>query len=159
LPKTYSIIEDFFHILNVKIEGKNFNIKHYNRGYSPEALYIAKNINPYLYTPEEKSCLRNILQAISTKDVFEKYGYFGIELRKKYLNQYSISNQKIANQFFNRDKVFPMDDLSKITMIKNNFNKDELNDIVTQLKMSLKKEGKIGEKILKLLNFRYEYGF
>lgn len=82
-----------------------------NRGYSRDALEIARRCNPHLDHHEKKE-LRRLLQSISTKNPFENYHYFDLEKRKSFLRKYEESNKQVAKNYFDEEQLFEEPDVT-----------------------------------------------
>lgn len=112
LPKSDSLLKDFLQIVGVDFNKLDVEKKELipNRGYSRDALEIAKLANPYLRN-EEKKRLRRILQNASAKQPFEKYAYWTSSERARFLERYNQSNAQVASHFFDEEfgDLFPID--------------------------------------------------
>lgn len=105
LPDKNSLFHDFASIIGSrKLKSFNRN-KVSNKGYSKDALEIARLINPQLDTAEKK-IMRNMLQSVSAKGLHDDYEYFQISDRKKFLSRYKKSNQFVAKTYLEDGKLF-----------------------------------------------------
>ncbi len=109
LPEEGSLLKDFAR--SVGIRSGNLVLPAGvtpNRGYSRDALEVARLVNPHL-SDDEKRCLRRIFQQASCKQVFEKYSYWNNEERGGFLARYSDSNATVAREYFDESPaaLFP----------------------------------------------------
>lgn len=111
LKKRKGIINDFIGIIgvqNLKIK-KNKMIA--NKGYSRNALEIAKILNPKL-NDDEKKVLRKFLKTQFSKKPFENYTYWNENHKKLLMNNISNSNSKVAKEYINNPSgiLFPTEE-------------------------------------------------
>lgn len=91
------IINDFTKILSKNIKlNKSLSV---NKGYSRDALEIARILNPNL-SISEKHLLRSLLRQTSTKQPFENYSYWIDNEQRLFLEKYSKSNFQVTKEFF-----------------------------------------------------------
>lgn len=94
-----SLLKDFANILGSKsLFESTINIER-NRGYSGDALEIARLTNPYL-TRMEKNRLRQILQQTNARPLDENYSLLTNDQRKEFLRTYLESNANVARRYF-----------------------------------------------------------
>lgn len=98
LSNNGGIVNDFVKILdsNLKLNKPS----KLNRGYSRDALEIARILNPSLSIAERHQ-LRRLLRNVSTKKSFENYSFWNNNERSHYMNMFTNSNNKVAKEFFN----------------------------------------------------------
>ena len=103
LPNKNSLTDDFANVIGSTVL-KDIDLEHIplekggNRGYSRDALEIARLCNQYL-DEEGTRFLRKILQRTNAKEPFEDYSFFTLEERRNFLSQYSDSNSKVARTY------------------------------------------------------------
>ncbi len=110
LPSSFSLLNGFFEIIGIDIEDILSSKKppNPNKGYSRDALEIARLCNPELSDRDQKR-LRRILQKTSSKQPFEKYTYMTGEDRMAFMKPYESSNKAIAEQYLDdpSGELFP----------------------------------------------------
>ena len=115
-PEPESLLLDFCNIIGINGESVELPSHHrnLNRGYSRDALEIARLSNEFL-TTLEKGQLRSILQNVSIKQPFEKYTYYSKVERKGVLESYAESNACVAEKYLEDSSgfLFSSKDLSE----------------------------------------------
>lgn len=115
LPEPDSLFKDFYGLIGINYE-ELFSPEiplTPNRGYSRNALKIARVCNPYLDS-DEKKLLRKTLQSISAKQAFERYSFWSDLDRYKLLAEVEQSNNAVAKKYFPNDSLplFPLEHCS-----------------------------------------------
>jgi hypothetical protein len=110
LPEKNSLIEGFLECFDADIGvlPQSKKAKSHNKGYSRDALEIARLSNAYL-SNEEKERLHTLLSSVSAKEAFTSYNYFDDTARLKFFKQFKEPNSKIARKYFGEDgdNLFP----------------------------------------------------
>ncbi|MCP4361006.1 MAG: hypothetical protein GY796_23615 [Chloroflexi bacterium] len=110
LPESDSLLKDFSQVVGIDNEQLLSHIDTLtpNRGYSRDALEIARLSNPHL-SNDERQYMRRILQQTSSKQPFERYSFWDNEKRDAFLAQYLESNATVAKAYFNEPSgaLFP----------------------------------------------------
>lgn len=97
LPSKDSLLKDFSEVINSKSLLKR-SMPSMNRGFSREALEIARITNRNLSYPETQ-ILFDIFQMVSSKMAFENYSYWNFNERKEFMAKYEQSNKNIVNTY------------------------------------------------------------
>jgi hypothetical protein len=108
-PCNESLLQDFFRILGVDSSVLDLPPDFApNRGYSRDALEIARIANPHL-TDAERSRLRQLLQRTNAKQPFEAYAFWSEREREALASRYRESNAKVAQEYFGESSgmLFP----------------------------------------------------
>lgn len=105
MPDRNSVVRSFGDIIGSEVLNRYSKTAVANRGYSRDALEIARRCNPFL-EPDEKKALRKLLQSVSSKQPFEKYDYFDVEDKLEFLKKYEESNNEVAKRYFNKAFLF-----------------------------------------------------
>ncbi len=130
---TLGLIDNFSEIVesNLPIPSKKGDR---NVSYSIHAVEIAKICNKYLNQKEKKQ-LRHSLQAVLAKKRTEPFTYFTDEERIKFLNKYQLSNQDVANRFFegNLERLFPTQKKTKLSSNHDNLTYDDVARVVVHI--------------------------
>ena len=99
-PKSDSLIVDFCSIVGVRPESlRSKRAMTRNQGYSSEAVELARLCNPAL-SKTYRSLLREILQEISPKPVFQSYSYLDLATRQQILAVCAASNADVKRDYF-----------------------------------------------------------
>jgi len=108
LPTDQSIIEDFAGVIGSECLKETELGYSPNRGYSRDALEIARLCGPYFDNNAEKRNLRSILQSTNSKQPFESYSFFDFDDRVNLLSKYSDSDAAVAKVYLkdSSDKLF-----------------------------------------------------
>jgi len=111
LPEADSLLKDFAKIVGIQSNIIDTIVETPNRGYSRDAVQLARLVDPYL-SDQEKKVFRRILQQTNSKQPFDDYSYWNREERSKFLAQYSQSNAIVAREYFNDPSgvLFPLPD-------------------------------------------------
>lgn len=106
-PRPESLLEDFCAILGVPTSVLAKADSTPNQGYSHKAQELARVCNPHLDDAGRRQ-LRQLLQKISPKPVFQSYAYFDLAGRRTLLAACAESNARVAREFFGgSESLFP----------------------------------------------------
>lgn len=98
LPEHTSILDDFATVIGADTLPPAPGQESPNRGYSRDALEVARVCNRYL-DKDQRHRLRLMLQATSAKEPFEPYSFFTGEERRRFLERFEESNARVAEEF------------------------------------------------------------
>jgi hypothetical protein len=105
-PRPESLLEDFCAILGIPCNSLVKADATPNQGYSHEAQELARICNPHLDGAGRRQ-LRQLLQKISPKPVFQSYAYLDLPARRSLLAACAESNAAVAREFFHGEPLFP----------------------------------------------------
>ncbi len=105
-PRPESLLEDFCSILGIPTSALVKADATPNQGYSHEAQELARICNPHLDEAGRRQ-LRQLLQKISPKPVFQSYAYLDLAGRRTLLAACAESNAAVAREFFQGEPLFP----------------------------------------------------
>lgn len=105
-PRPESLLEDFCSILGIPASALPRPEATPNQGYSHEAQELARICNPHLNEVGRRQ-LRQLLQKISPKPVFQSYTYLDLPARRLLLEACAESNAAVAREFFKGEPLFP----------------------------------------------------
>jgi len=114
-PNIEDILVDFCGMVGVAPEVLKGRLKTVrNQGFSMEAVELARLCNPRLDGDLRKQ-LRQMLQVISAKPVFQSYAYFDLQARQQLLAVHEETNAKVRRDYIreqNAEPLFPEPDKS-----------------------------------------------
>lgn len=99
LPGRNSLINTFGEAIKSTYLQNYTDTTYKNRGYSRDALEIARLVNKNLEKKEMRQ-LRDILRKAGSKE--KSYSFFNNEQRKQFLSNYESSNKRVAREYFDK---------------------------------------------------------
>jgi len=109
LPDNDSLIQNFGKIIGSQFIENFYDSEPLNRGYTRDALEIARLTTPYI-DREENEYLRSLFQRINAKQPFDNYSFFNPTKRQEFLSNHKDSNKKVAIEYFNEESGNLFDD-------------------------------------------------
>ncbi len=98
-PQPQDLIVDFCRMVGVRPECLKQRVHTVrNQGFSMEAVEMARLCNPCL-TPARRRQLRQMLQVVSAKPVFQSYSYLDLDARRQLLSLHAKSNTQVRRDY------------------------------------------------------------
>lgn len=155
--KNGDVTDDFAELIGSKVMQSLKKKENINRGYSRDALELARICNK-AFTDKEKKKLRYLLQVTNSKSRHEKYSYFNNDARVELLNTYADSNTRVAKEYLEdkEEKLFNYDlENLKENDIYTGLTQDGLIQVVMKAVIGLEDESKL---VARLLGYGVEGG-
>ena len=127
------LINDFAGIIGSRLLSGSIKQRK-NPSYSKSAIEIARICNPHLNNKEQWK-MRKVLQDVMAKEKGEVFSFFSPSLREQFMDKYEISNQEVADCYFNGNlaNLFPLEIGSQQKVITSGVTNEQVANLILSL--------------------------